>query len=658
MHPEVTSDKPGTCPKCGMKLVDEERLKRINKHMETPEHDHMAEMLNPTAAADFLRRFWAVTVLLVPLFIFNKIYPQKYIELFFATAIFYFGLVFFKHAAMEIKMRQPGMMTLVSLGVGSGYVFSAVSTFVPSLNTEFYLEISTLIWILLFGHYLEAKSSTAAGDALSEVEKLLPKTAHIKKGKSFVDTDARTLKVGDIVLVKPGEKVPADGKIVDGGGNFDESLITGESVPVEKGLGLPVSAGSIILDGSVEVEITGVGESSTVGQIKKLIERAAATKPRAQRIADRASGWLTAGAVFASTASIIYWLAIAHQPISFALTLAITVLVIACPHALGLAIPTVSTIAMRLAVKNGIFLKDMAKIETVKNADCVVFDKTGTLTTGKISVEKIMPAKGVTNRQVLHYAAAVEQYSAHPIAEAIVSEAKRKKIKIAEAKNFKSVSGQGVKGTVEGNKIEIKKPGVRVFRNGKLIGEIKTADSIRPESKRAVDRLHNLGIKVAMLTGDKKEVASVVSSSLGIDTVYSEVLPEEKYKYIGKLQSNGNTVIMAGDGVNDAPALAQSDVGVAIGSGTDVAVEAGDVILTGGDPEALAKMIVLSRKVYRKMVENLAWAAGYNIVAIPAAAGAFLPLGFSLSPATGAILMSLSSVIVVVNALNLLRIKL
>jgi len=651
MHPEVISYKSGKCPKCGMNLVE------INTASQDAKHDHPVSMTDQGMAKEFLKRFIIVTLILIPLALLSNLAVEylkvpdfefrKYIEFILASFIFYFGLIFFKHAQMEIKMKQYGMMTLVSLGTGSGYLFSAISTFIPTINAEFYLEIATLIWILLFGHFLEARSSGVAGDALSEVAKLLPKNAHLKIKGGTKEVKLAFLKRNDVVLVKPGEKVPADGKIVSGNSNFNEAHITGESLPVHASEGTEVPAGAICIGGSVEVKLLRVGKSSTIGQIEKLISTAQLTKPSVQKLADKAARWLTFSALTISVITILYWSLIALRPFEFAVTLAITVLVIACPHALGLAIPTVSTIATKLAVNNGLFIKDMGKIEVVRAADYVVFDKTGTLTEGNFVVTDF------GSKEILRLAAAVEQNSEHPIAAAIVEAAHKQKIKIPKVVNFRSFSGSGVKGNVGRLEIEVKRPGVTVYKNGKVIGKINVEDVIRKESKNSIEQLHKLGLKVAMLTGDKKETAKKVASELRIDSVFSEVLPQDKYKYIKELQNQGNVVIMAGDGVNDAPALTQSDVGVAIGTGTDLAVEAGDIVLTQSNPRSLVKLIVLSKKVYGKMLENLFWAAGYNIVALPAAAGVFFSFGFLLTPAIGAILMSISSVIVVVNALSL-----
>lgn len=691
MHPEIKEDKPGKCPKCGsMDLV-----KKSDMDSGHAEHDHASMMASPEAAADFLKRFFIVTALLVPLAIFSEpavkflgvpdFALRSLLEFGVATVIFYFGLVFFQHAKMEIKMKQYGMMTLVSLGVGAGYLFSAASTFIPAISTEFYLEISTLIWVLLFGHFLEAKSSTAAGDALAEVAKLLPKEAHLKTKNGIKEVEISSLKEGDVVIVKAGEKVPADGEILKGSGNFNESHITGESKPVEKIVGSEVVAGAINIDGSVEVRLMRVGESSTIGQIQTLIASAKQTKPSAQKLADRASKWLTFVALGVSVTTLLVWSLIVGQPFVFAATLAITVLVIACPHALGLAIPTVSTIATRLAVKNGVFIKDMGKIEVVKNADYVVFDKTGTLTKGEFGVTDVRTLSG-TEQKLLNVACAIETHSSHVIGMAIVKYLDNHHIKMdtSEATGIKNLAGRGMEGVFKGEHYflgnkrlmeerkvwnkqvaeifeELSTQGktpVFVANKEQILGVISLSDQVKAESKQAIEELHKLGVKVAMLTGDTKAAAEPIARQLGIDTVFAEVLPEDKYKHIRELQDKGNVVVMAGDGVNDAPALTQANAGVAIGAGTDVAVEAGDIVLTQSNPQHIVRLIVLSRKVYSKMLQNLWWALGYNILAIPAAAGLFIPLGFRLTPAVGALLMSMSSVIVVINAMTLRKAKL
>lgn len=638
------------------------------------------------ASGEYLKRFWIVTFLLVPLVLVHPMVAEflginlglnAWIQFGFATVIFGFSLVFFQHAWHEIKARQYGMMTLVSLAVGAGYLFSVASTFIPTLHAEFYLEISTLVWVLLFGHYLEAKSSSAAGDALQEVGKLLPKKAHrIADGKE-ADVDISELREKDVVIVKPGEKIPADGVVTRGSANVDEALISGESKPVEKKEGAEVVAGSICIDGALTVRLSRVGEHSTVGQIKKLIEQAGKTKPRSQKVADKASAVLTFTAGITALLTLLVWTLVIGETFVFAITLAITVLVIACPHALGLAIPTVTTITTSLAVKNGFFIKDLSKIEIIRKADYVVFDKTGTLTEGEFGVTEVVPVKEPNEDRVLEIASSLEQHSSHIIGHSVLAHAKVKNIKLSEISDFKNIAGRGVKAKIQGEEYFVgngrfidslgidytypeKVSGTIVFvanKNG-LLGYIVLADAIKKESYDAVKALHNMGVKVAMLTGDNEQVAKDVSDELGIDTYFANVLPEDKYSHIKELQDQGNVVLMIGDGVNDAPALTQANAGVAIGAGTDVAVESGDVVLTDNDPSDIARLIVLSKKVYSKMIQNLAWALGYNIVVIPAAAGVFAVWGFFLRPEIGALIMSLSTVIVVINAMALKRIEL
>ncbi len=638
------------------------------------------------SAAQYLRRFWIVTFLLIPLVLVHPKVSEilgisfglnKWIQFGIATIIFGFALVFFQHAWHEIKSRKYGMMTLVSLAVGSGYLFSVASTFITSLHAEFYLEISTLVWVLLFGHYLEAKSSSAAGDALSEVAKLLPKKAHKLENGTEVDVDIAELQEGDIVIVKPGEKIPADGVITKGFANVDESLISGESKPVKKEVDAQVVAGSICLDGSLTIKLSRVGEHSTVGQIQKLIAQAGQTKPRSQRIADKASAVLTFVAGITALGTLLVWTLVIGQPFVFAVTLAITVLVIACPHALGLAIPTVTTITTSLAVKNGFFIKDLSKIETIRKADYVVFDKTGTLTKGEFGVTDVIPLAEQDTNNILSIAASLEQHSSHIIGQSILKYAREQKVSISDIDNFQNVAGQGVKAEIEGTEyfagnerlvrslnLHLDAPtnlnGTLVFVASKeaVLGYLVLSDAIKESSKEAVQKLHGMGVKVAMLTGDNEQVAQSVSEELGIDTYFANVLPEDKYTHIKKLQEDGSVVLMVGDGVNDAPALTQADAGVAIGAGTDVAVESGDVVLTDNDPQDIVRLITLSKKVYAKMIQNLVWALGYNIVAIPAAAGVFAVWGFFLRPEIGALVMSLSTVIVVVNAMTLKRLDL
>lgn len=647
--------------------------------------DHETHGMSHGSAGEYLRRFWIVTFFLVPLIFTNEmatgflgigVLPfAQVIGFVIATIIFGFSIVFFQHAWHEIKSRRYGMMTLVSLAVGSGYLFSVASTFISTLEVEFYLEISTLVWVLLFGHYLEAKSSGAAGDALSEVAKLLPKQAHKLSGGEEIDVDVAALQEGDVVVVKPGEKVPADGTITKGSAHVNESHISGESKPIEKREGVRVVAGAICLDGALTIVLSRVGEHSTVGQIQKLIAQAGQTKPRSQRIADKASAALTFVAGITALGTLLVWTLIIGEPFVFAVTLAITVLVIACPHALGLAIPTVTTIATSLAVKNGFFIKDLSKIEVIRKADYVVFDKTGTLTEGKFGVTEIKALGASDENEVLKIAASLEKNSSHIIGHSILEHANKRELGVYDTTAFTNIAGQGVKARIDGEEYfvgnrkivadfnldvpeDVSGTVVFVATKKEVLGYITLSDSIKNSSYDVVKKLHEMGIRVAMLTGDNDHVAKEVSDTLGIDTYFADVLPEDKYKHIRDLQEQGNIVLMVGDGVNDAPALTQADAGIAIGAGTDVAVESGDVVLTNNDPADVVKLITLSKRVYSKMIQNLVWALGYNIVAIPAAAGAFAAWGFFLRPEIGALVMSLSTVIVVINAMTLKRIEL
>ena len=670
--------------------------KQINKkvlhHTHADTHGSNANhLMGHGSAKDFLKRFWLVTFLLLPLAAVHPAVAEffgiggfalnKWIQFGIATIIFFIGLVFFRHAWHEISERKYGMMTLVSIAVGGGYLFSVVSTFIPSLDAQFYLEISTLIWVLLFGHYLEARSSAAAGDALSKIAQLIPSSAHKIDGEKEYDVAVEKLIVGDVVAVKPGEKIPADGIVIAGQVSVNESHITGESAPIVKKEGDSVVAGSLATDSSIRIKITRTGEHSTVGQIKALVARAQETKPASQRLADKAARVLTMVAGLTALLTLVVWFVIADKPFSFAATLAITVLVIACPHALGLAIPTVTTITMSLASQNGLFIKNLAKIEVLKRADTIVMDKTGTLTEGKFGVTDVISFGGFSQNDVLSVAASIDSASSHPIARAIVTYAKTRSIVLFPVKEFLHTSGKGSLGLVRekryavGNEAMVlslvsiaedaraaaarlsleEKTVVFISDESGVKGVIGLSDVIKKESFRAIKALHKRGIKIVMLSGDNKKVTSRVALALGIDEYFAEVKPDEKYAHIINLQKNGGIVVMIGDGVNDAPALAQADVGVAIGAGTDVAVESGDVVLIKSNPMDLVRLVDLSRAVYRKMIQNLVWALGYNIVAIPAAAGVFAAWGFFLRPEIGALVMSLSTVIVVINALSLKR---
>jgi P-type Cu2+ transporter len=663
------------------------------------EHDYLKKHKHCTdchqsedQSGKFFVRFLVVSALLLPLLAFSNIgiaflsipdfTARQYLLFLITSVIFYFSFIFFQHAVHEVKSRRFGMMTLVSVALVSGYLFSAAATFLPLLRQEFYLEIGTLIWVLLFGHFLEAKSFQSAGNALKEVAKLLPSKVHLLENGETKDVSPSVLKKGDIILIKPGEKVAVDGVILTGRANLNESLVTGESKPVKKRKNDKVIAGSICQDGSLQVKVEKSGKDSTVGQIKSLVLQAQASKPKSQRLADKAAGWLTFIALGTALLTLAVWFLLVGQSLAFSLTLAITVLVISCPHALGLAIPAVSTIATSLALKNGLFIKDLAKLEQVKDIEYVVLDKTGTLTKGEFGVTDVVLQK--ENRdKVLQLAGSLEKNSSHLLAKAILKKVRKEGIKFLQVKNFKDLAGKGVTGTIKGKKyylgskslvreknLENKLPGevsdlalqaktlVFLFSEDKVLGVLALQDLIKEEAKKAVENLHKFDLKIVMLTGDTVKTAKFIADQLNIDKFFASVLPKDKFKYIKKLQNKGKKVMMVGDGVNDAPALTQADVGVAIGAGTDIAVEAGNIVLVSSNPYDISKLILLSRKVNRKMKENLLWATGYNVLAIPAAAGVLAPFNLFLSPELGAFLMSLSTVIVVVNALSLRNINL
>ena len=592
--------------------------------------------------------------------------------------VVYGGKPFFSAAKSEINTRNFGMMTLVSLALSAGYLFSVAATFLFK-GESLWWEISTLALAFLFGHFLEMRAVIGTGGALKELAKLIPDTAHfLKDGKRKEITDVSTsdLKRGDFILVKPGERIPADGIVMDGVSLVDESMITGESRPIAKEKDNEVIGGSINNDGSLTIKITKTGAESAIAQIMDLIRQAQNTKPKVQELADKAANVLTLAAIIVGSGTFGYWLFVNPQGVVFAATLAITVIVIACPHALGLAIPTVTTITTSLAAKNGILIRDMKGLEIVRKVQFLVLDKTGTLTEGKFGVSKIITV-GIDEKQLIKLAASVEVHSQHSIAQGVVNFAKEKGIEVNPALEFKSFPGKGAEGKVNGRRIvvgnrmmmqekgvdykeinissEIVGTVVYVSDKQKIIGAIILEDRIREESEGAIKAFHKMGISVAMLTGDKKEVAETIGKKLGIDKIYAEVLPHQKTNKVKELQDAGYIVGMVGDGVNDAPALTQAHVGVAIGAGTSVAIESAEIVLVRNNPLDIVKAITLSRKTDIKMKQNLVWAAGYNVVAMPLAAGILYPFGILLRPEWGALLMSASSLIVVANAFLLRR---
>lgn len=603
----------------------------------------------------------------------------------FGTAVFiYGGFPFLRGAVEEIGDRLPGMMTLIALAISVAFLFSvAVTTGFPGM--PLWEELATLVTIMLLGHWIEMRSIAQASGALRELAKLLPNAAARVTGDQIHEVPLADLRPGDLVLVRPGARVPADGAVRRGESTVDESLITGESSPVAKRQGDTVLAGTVNGSGALHVEVTGTGEHTTLASIMRLVEQAQSSRSRAQALADRAAFLLTLVAIGAGATTLTTWLIIRPGDPAFAIERLVTVLVIACPHALGLAIPLVIAITTTLGAKSGLLVRDRRGLEAARLLNTVVFDKTGTLTIGDQRVVDIATTAGLTAERALALAAAVERDSEHPVARALVTSAADRKVTVPASARFEYLPGRGVAGDVEGHRFAVGGPNLlteqqasagpelgdvvdRAVQQGQavvylvvgnsVLAAFVIADAVRPESAEAVRRLHQTGIEVALLTGDAKAVADRVAQEIGIDTVFAQVLPEQKAATITQLQSGGKRVAMVGDGVNDAPALATADVGVAIGAGTDVAVEAGDIVLVRNDPRDVPRIIALSKASYRKMIQNLWWAAGYNIVAIPAAAGVLAHWGIVLSPAIGAILMSASTVIVAINAQLLRRVTL
>lgn len=658
-------------------------------HREDTGHDKHAGH----SVAMFRDRFWLSLTLTVPTLVWSESiqgwlsftapeFPfSDYLPAVFGSAVFlYGGVVFLRGALGELRERLPGMMTLISLAITVAFVYSAAVT-LGWEGEALWWELATLVTIMVLGHWIEMRSISQARGALKELAKLLPDTAvRVSADGSTDEVPVSALADGDLVLVRPGASIPADGLVTEGRSAVNESMLTGESKPVDKEQGSEVVAGTVNGSGSLRVEVTGTGERTALAGIMRLVEEAQSSRSRAQALADRAAFFLTIVAIGAGLATVVIWLAIGGDS-AFAVQRLVAVLVIACPHALGLAVPLVVAISTTLGARSGLLVRDRRGLEEARNLDAVVFDKTGTLTHGEFGVVSITAVEGLTEDDALRLAAAVEGDSEHTIAEGIVKGARERGLDLPPASDFQAIPGHGVVASVEGRELrmggpallrkldvsvtdEVRSAGERsesrgqttvyLIEEGRAIAVFGLADRVRDESHAAVEALHALGIEVVMLTGDAQAVADAVAADLGIDTVFAEVLPDEKADKIRSLQAQGKRVAMVGDGVNDAPALVTADVGVAIGAGTDVAVEAGDVVLVRSDPRDLPRIVLLSRATYRKMVQNLWWAAGYNVFAIPLAAGVLAPWGILLHPAFAAVLMSASTVIVALNA-QLLR---
>ena len=644
-------------------------------------HDHHTHMIE-----NFKKRFYINAVLSIPVLAFSKMiqgflgisfsFPgMEYVAAGLATFIFiYGGWPFLKGLKDELSEGGPGMMTLIAIAITVAWAYST-AVILGLEGKVFYWELVTLIDIMLLGHWLEMRSIMGASKALEKLAELMPSEAHKVDGDDIHDIKISELKKGDIILIKPGEKVPADGKIVEGESDLNESALTGESKPVQKSEGDEVIGGAINGDGSIKVEVKSSGEDSYLNKVIKLVEEAQQTKSKTQNLANKAAGWLAYIAIGVGVITFVAWAFLSNQGMDFALERMVTVMIITCPHALGLAVPLVVAISTALSAKNGLLIRNRTAFENSRKISAIVFDKTGTLTEGNFGVNRIKVFNDQSEDELLALAGAIEQSSEHPIARGIVNEAKNRELELPKTSDFSSTKGKGVSAKVDGSSYQIVSPGylkeeginlpegantdqaetvVFILKEGSLVGFIALADQIRQESKEAISTLKEKKIKVLMATGDNEQTAKAVADELGLDGYYSQVLPHEKSELIEELQNQGEYVAMTGDGVNDAPALAKADIGIAVGSGTDVAAETADIILTESSPSDIANLILFGRATYKKMVQNLVWATSYNVVAIPLAAGVLFYQGIMINPAVGAALMSFSTIICAANA-QLLR---
>ncbi len=648
-------------------------------------HGHHGHGGHEDMVEDFKKRFFISLILTLPILAISPMIQHfmgvdwrfdndMYVLFALSTIVFFYGgWPFLTGGIAELKDKNPGMMTLIALAITIAYSYSTVVVFGWDGN-QLYWELATLVVIMLLGHWIEMRSIMGASNALEQLVKLMPNEAHrLNDEKQVEDVPLSEIRNKDWVLVKPGEKIPVDGVIVEGHSAVDESMLTGESIPIEKENGDAVIGGSVNKEGSLVVEVEKTGEDSYLSQVITMVKEAQESKSRTQDLTNRAAKWLFYLALVAGFATLVAWLALGYS-FDVAIERMVTVMVITCPHALGLAAPLVVAVSTSISAKQGLLIRNRADFEGARNLNAVVFDKTGTLTKGEFGVTDIIASDGYSEEQVLQLAAAIEQNSEHPIATGIVQSAKERNLAIGKVTDFESITGKGIQGQVDGMKINAVSPGyikgenlsydesvfnalseegktvVFVLADDKLAGMIALADMVRDTAKQAVAALKEKGIHSIMLTGDNQKVANWVAAQLGIEEVYAEVLPDDKANQIKKIKDKGWRVAMTGDGVNDAPALATADLGIAIGAGTDVAMETADVVLVKSNPNDVVALIELSKKTYRKMVQNLWWATGYNIFAIPLAAGVLAPWGIIVSPAVGAVFMSLSTVIVAINA--------
>lgn len=649
-------------------------------------HSHHAQMVE-----DFRKRFWVSLVLTAPILLLSPMIQgflglkeaitftgDLYVLFALSSLVFFYGgYPFLKGFFEELKAAKPGMMLLISIAITTAYVYSSAVVF-GLAGKIFFWELATLIDVMLLGHWIEMKSVLGASKALEELARLMPSEAHkLMPDGSVQDVPLSELQGDDRVLIKPGEKIPADGEVIEGETSVNEAMLTGESTPVTKAPGAQVIGGSINGEGSITVTVKKTGKDSFLSQVIDLVRQAQESKSRTQDLANRAAVWLTAVALGGGAITLFVWLLLLNQDFAFALERTVTVMVIACPHALGLAVPLVVAVSTALAAGNGLLIRDRTAFEAARNLQAIIFDKTGTLTEGRFGVtDTLLFANDLSEAELLEYAAAIEARSEHPIAQGIVAAVDHP----SSAEGFRAIPGKGAEGTVKGKDVKVVSPGYlreqkievnderveRLSGQGKTVvfvlieqqlkGAIALADIIRPETKGAMAKLKEMGIRCLMLTGDNRKVAEWVAREIGLDEYFAEVLPNQKADKVKEVQARGMTVAMTGDGVNDAPALAQADVGIAIGAGTDVAVETADIVLVRSNPLDVVAILDLSRATYQKMVQNLWWAAGYNIIAIPVAAGVLYNWGILLGPAVGALFMSLSTVIVAINA-RLLKLK-
>jgi len=681
MHPEVSQDKSGICSKCKMGLVKQK------EHSSHEDHDKHAGH----SVSMFKNKFWLSLAMTIPVLAYSASIQEwlnfsspeftgsEYIPFIFSTAIFFYGgLVFIKSALSELKVKMPGMMTLISMAIVTAYLYSIATQFFIAGDT-FFWELATLVTIMLLGHWLEMSAIAKAENALDAISELLPDEA-----EKIIDGKPETVKVselsvGDVVLVRPGSNIPVDGKIVEGSSSVDEAAISGESKPITKSVNDEVVAGTVNQDGSLKVEVSKLGDDTALAGIMRLVSEAQNSKSKTQVLADKAAFGLTIIALIAAVVTFAVWFTL--NGAGYALERSVTVLIIACPHALGLAIPLVVSISTTLSARNGLLVRKRLALEVAREIDMVLFDKTGTLTKGEHGVTDVWGTKGYKEKEIVSLAASLEQSSEHIVGKGIVQYADEQSIKTQKTSDFSAIPGYGVRAKIGKetylavsysyinekdlaipNDIKDKVRGsakegkteVYLVKGNEVIGTIALADIIRDEAKVAIKSLKSMNIQTAMITGDSKEVATYVAKQLGLDTYFADVKPEDKANEVKKQQQNGKKVAMVGDGVNDAPALSQADIGVAIGAGTDVAIKSADIILVKSNPIDVVKIVKLSKATYKKMVQNLIWAAGYNVLVIPLAAGVLFSVGVVVAPALGAAIMSISTIVVALNA-QLLR---